>query len=228
MVGDIVGSAEIDVLLVPSEVGAWLDRRPVVVLELAVPPVKGGFAGAEPGEIAELRRRRVVQTQQQVALQQLAGAVGQQYDAPGTLMRRPAHDAHVGPHGERRKATAKRCGPIDRALQIHAGKMANAGLGDRRRRAVRPGEQQRHLQQLAPGNVGERLALIQSFVRGCEMVVARKQCRWFALDSELRHFVMEFKLSQSFPRQKSVAEGDAVVVGAQFDLPLQIRRGSKA
>ena len=62
MVGDVVGGAEIDVPLVPGEVGARFDRRLVVVLEGAVPPVKGGLSGAKPGEIAELRRRRIVQT----------------------------------------------------------------------------------------------------------------------------------------------------------------------
>ena len=103
--------------------------------------------------------------------------------------------------------------------------MADAGLGDRRRRAVRPGEQQRHLQQLVLGNFGERLVLVQRFVRSREAVQHVEKCRRLAHHVELRHFVAEFELSQSFLRQQSVSEGDAVVVGAQLDLPLKIRAG---
>jgi len=88
VIGDAVARAEVDVAPVRLGIHARNARRAAV--EGAVPPVPRRLPGAGPGEVAG---RRVVQAEEQVALEQRAGTVAEQHDAPGARVRRATDDA---------------------------------------------------------------------------------------------------------------------------------------
>ena len=161
----IVLRAEVDVMFVDREIEVRRRRR--AVLDRRRSTRARWFSRAEPAEISF---RRIVKAQQQIALEQLAGMVGEEDDPPRTPMRACRDDGVVffrqresrvcstlPLRAGRRSAVAEEDWgdgspaqgsptlPLPEGegfvFQIHSGEVAQSCFGDRRRAAVAPNGQ---------------------------------------------------------------------------------------
>src|SRR5688572_15177233 len=112
--------------------------------------------------------------------------------------------------------------------EVHASVVGEAGFSDghiERLGAIGSGplEEERYADELILGKVGERLGVIIPLV-GSGVVAQRKRLRLgITGENEARVLVGDGELGEWFLLGNAIAEGDAIVEGAEFDVEFAAR-----
>ena len=216
-VGQAVGGGEVDIRLDRRVVharaaGHRLQRR-------AVPPVPCGLARLHPGKVAF---RRGVEAGQDGRLDEFSGGVAEHHDAP---RRGEAGGADVRLHRDPRIVEPRRQagGEAERTGlapgQVRTRIVVQIGVGDREARIARTGAAgDRHLEQVVRANLRRLYRVVFALVAGVEASEVEPPAAIIRGEREFGQFARQPEVGEGGLDRQPVAEGDAVVIGAEHDL----------